>query len=158
MKLLLTMALLFSFTSQADTFDKQFNESMRGGACKKLNLTPEQKASLKEKVIAWKHQMIDLKAVMKHARLDFKVAIMSDDATVDGLAVNMDALADAKTAMMKAKLGFVADVALNVFTLEQRKPGLRCMRKMMRRMRGHRRGGRGHHRRGMRPHVPNFAA
>jgi len=63
---------------------------------------------------------------------------------------------------MKAKLGFVADVALNVFTLEQKKPGLRCMRKMMRRMRGHRRGGRGYHRRGprrgMRPHGPNFAA
>jgi hypothetical protein len=152
MKLLLTIALLFTFTSHADTFDKQFNESFRKGPCKRLKLTADQKATLKEKMITMKHNMIDLKAAMKHARLDFKVAIMAEDATVDSLAANMDAIADAKTNMVKARLGFVADVALNVFTTEQKKPGLRCMRKMMRKMRGHRRGGRGH-RRGMRPQA-----
>jgi len=156
MKLLLTIALLFSFTVSAESFDKQFNAQMRKGPCSKLNLTADQKATLKGKMIDMKHTMIDLRAAKKHAKLNFKVALMADDATVEGLEGAMSALTDAKSAMMKAKLGLVADIALNVFTAEQKRPGLRCMKRMMRKMRRHRRGGRGHGRRGMGPKAPNF--
>lgn len=146
MKLLLTIALLFSFTTQADTFDKQFQEGLRKGACAKLNLTPEQKATLKTKMIAMRHTMIDLRAAMRHARLDLKVALMSGG----DLEAVTDAIVAAKGAKVRARLGFLGDVMNNVLEEDQRRPGLRCLRKMMRKGKGHRRGGRGHHRRGPR--------
>jgi Spy/CpxP family protein refolding chaperone len=103
-----------------------------GGWCH-LNLSDEQKASMKAESFKFKEARIDLEAELKHSRLDY-VKLMSDPkADYKSAKAAADLVAKNMSRLIAQKQAFRTEIAFKIFNQDQRMEALKCHR-------GHRRG------------------
>lgn len=99
------------------------------GACAKLNLDDAQKDALKKSVFEYKSAMIDLKASMKKAMLNYVGFALNLDgkAKEKNLAEITQQVLTAKSQVTEKKMAFKNEVLFDILKEDQRGTGLKCM-------------------------------
>lgn len=114
-------------------------------ACKRLDLTAEQKETLRQSIVSYVKEKIRLEAKIKTAKIDYASEVFK----VDGdraTALNAGStLVDAKSELVAGKVNFATTVLFDILTPEQRKDGFICMKQMAHAKRHHQRDDQGDH-------------
>jgi hypothetical protein len=95
--------------------------------CAKVNLTDDQKASLKTELMSYKEKALPLEAAIKVAKIRYIRNALAVDGTASFAGTSATEGITAATSLMQAKEDLTTNVLFNILQQDQRKAGLRCM-------------------------------
>lgn len=95
--------------------------------CAQVKLTADQHVLLKKAFLKLKRTLIQDKADLDIAKLDYMVALSDKASTKAAATTASDTLAAAVGDITKTQFSFVNDVVFDILTNDQREPALACM-------------------------------
>lgn len=96
--------------------------------CKKMNLTDEQKETLKETFKAHKEATAADRDALKKAKKDFIQLVLNEQAVATEATPIVTAGVNARTALAQARGDLATKVMFEILNQEQRKPALACLK------------------------------